>query len=85
MGDEITVEDGVTLQIHLPQTAELRLVVQWRRSFANGKKPPTVRLTTTQPGVYRVEAYYQYPRETPRMDFQQSDLYPAEFQPPETA
>jgi hypothetical protein len=59
MGDEIFVEDGVTLQIKLPETAWLRLlcdgnvVREWEKT-TNGA------LTTTQPGVYRVEVYINY-------------------------
>jgi hypothetical protein len=59
MGDEITLEDGVTLQIRLPESAELRLlcngeVVREWQNTTNGA------LITTQPGVYRVEAYTQF-------------------------
>lgn len=59
MGDTITVEDGVTLQIRMPETAELRLlcngevVREWEKTM-NGA------LVTTRPGAYRVEAYINY-------------------------
>lgn len=59
MGDEIFIEDGVTLQIRLPEIAELRLlcdgeiVRNWERT-TNGA------LTTIRPGVYRVEAFINY-------------------------
>lgn len=59
MGDEITVEDGVTLQVKMPEKAELRLlcdgkvVREWKQT-TNGA------LITTRPGVYRVEAYIHY-------------------------
>lgn len=59
MGDEITLEDGVTLQIRLPQNGDLRLlcngetVREWQNT-TNGA------LITTRPGVYRVEAYTQF-------------------------
>jgi hypothetical protein len=59
MGDEITVEDGVTLQIRLPQITELcllcdgKVVREWDKT-SNGT------FTTSRPGVYRVEAYIQY-------------------------
>ncbi|MEI8132228.1 MAG: CehA/McbA family metallohydrolase [Leptolinea sp.] len=59
MGDEIFIEDGVTLQIRLPETVELCLlcngevVRKWEKT-TNGA------LTTTQPGVYRVEAFINY-------------------------
>jgi hypothetical protein len=55
MGDEISIEDGVTLQIRLPQIAELHLICdgeiirEWEKT-TNGA------LTTTRAGVYRVEA-----------------------------
>ncbi|GAP20122.1 CehA/McbA family metallohydrolase [Leptolinea tardivitalis] len=59
MGDEIKVEDGVTLQVKLPRTAELKLlcngeVIRHWQNTTNGA------LVTTQPGVYRVEAYINY-------------------------
>lgn len=59
MGDTITIEDGVTLQIRMPEPTELRLlcdgevVRQWEKT-TNGA------LVTTRPGVYRVEAYINY-------------------------
>ncbi len=59
MGDEISIEDGVTLQIKLPETVELRLlcdgevVREWKKT-TNGA------LTTSHPGVYRVEAYIDF-------------------------
>ncbi len=56
MGDEICLEDGVTLQVKLPCSAELRLLCdgviirEWNNT-TNGA------LITTRPGVYRVEVY----------------------------
>jgi len=59
MGDEISPKSGVTLQITLPQRCECRLlkdgeeIKTWtnRRIYAH---------VTTEPGVYRVEAYIHY-------------------------
>lgn len=59
MGDEIALEDGVTLQVKLPAAAELRLlcngeVIREWNNTTNGA------LTTTQPGVYRIEVFRPY-------------------------
>jgi hypothetical protein len=59
MGDEISAKNGVTLQAKLPSDAEMRLLKDgvvihtWKnkQSFAH---------ITTEPGVYRVEAYRRY-------------------------
>jgi hypothetical protein len=59
MGEEILVGAGVTLQISLPQRCECRLL-------KDGKLLKTWRtheictFITSEPGVYRVEAYIQY-------------------------
>jgi len=58
MGDEISGEHAVTLQIRLPQQAECRLI-------CNGEVLKTIKgeaLThlVTQPGIYRVETYLHY-------------------------
>jgi len=59
MGDEIDGKSGVTLQISLPQRAECRLIKDgkclktWMNREINSH-------TTTEPGVYRVEAYLHY-------------------------
>jgi len=59
MGDEISLEDGVTLQIKSPETADLHLLCdgqvirEWKKS-TNGA------LITTKSGVYRVEAFLPY-------------------------
>jgi len=59
MGDEIAVDQGVTLQIHLPQRAECRLL-------RNGKviktwtKREICSFITSDTGVYRVEVYLRY-------------------------
>jgi len=59
MGDEIPVKGGVTLQAHLPSPADIRL-------FKDGKligiwqKGQNCTYITTEPGVYRVEAWKNY-------------------------
>jgi hypothetical protein len=59
MGDEIAVNEGVTLQIHLPQRAECHLlkdgeiVKSWR-------KREICTYISSQAGVYRVEVYLRY-------------------------
>lgn len=59
MGDEITLEGGITLQVHAPQNADIRLI-------KDGEVIKQVRnrqgLThiTTEPGVYRAEVHKQY-------------------------
>jgi hypothetical protein len=59
MGDEIPARRGVTLQAHLPQPAEIRLLKDgttigiWRDSQACA-------YSATEPGVYRVEVWRNY-------------------------
>ena len=59
MGDEIPAKGGVTLQAKLPSAAEIRLlkdglVIQtWKNQTACTH-------ITTEPGVYRIEAYQRY-------------------------
>jgi hypothetical protein len=59
MGDEIPAKGGVTLQVKLPSTAEILLlkdgqVIQtWKNQTAGTH-------ITTEPGVYRIEAYRRY-------------------------
>lgn len=59
MGDEITAEGSITLQIRLPQRTECRLIKDgvvlkvWNRN-------EVCTYITHQPGVYRVECYIQY-------------------------
>lgn len=59
MGDEITAKHGVTMQITLPKRAECRLIKDGSmiRSWENRE---ICAFTTTDPGVYRVEAYTPY-------------------------
>jgi hypothetical protein len=59
MGEEISPQGGVTMQIRLPALAECRLIKdgivlkEWKNAdnFAH---------ITTQPGTYRVEVYRRY-------------------------
>ncbi len=59
MGDEIPAKGGVTLQVKLPSAAEILLlkdgqVIQtWKNQTAGTH-------ITTEPGVYRIEAYRRY-------------------------
>ncbi len=59
MGDEISARNGVTLQIHLPIRTDCRLlrngkpIKAWRRQ-------ENCTYITSDPGVYRAEAYIQY-------------------------
>jgi hypothetical protein len=59
MGDEISIEDGVTLQIRLPETTELSLLCDGE-VIRHWDKTTNGALTTIRPGVYRVEAYIHY-------------------------
>jgi hypothetical protein len=59
MGEEIPSRRGVTLQAHLPQPAEIRLIKDgkalsiWRDSQACA-------YSVSEPGAYRVEAWRNY-------------------------
>src|SRR5688572_2232734 len=59
MGEEIPAKGGVTLQAHLPEPAEIRmikdgkLIGKWRESYAYTH-------IATEPGVYRVEVWRNY-------------------------
>lgn len=59
MGDEITLKDGITLKIRLPGRAHCRLIKDGQviKSFENRDNYTHI---TSQPGVYRVEAYVPY-------------------------
>jgi hypothetical protein len=56
MGDEILVQGGITLQVHLPQRAECRLIRNGKllKTWTNRENCTHL---TTEPGVYRVEVY----------------------------
>lgn len=59
MGDEISAEGGLTLQVHLPENTDARLlkdgkiIRQWNDKQA-------ISHITDQPGVYRVEVYRKF-------------------------
>jgi hypothetical protein len=58
MGDEITLDGSITLQVKLPSTADIRLL-------KNGKVVKTAHsgglvYITDEPGVFRIEAYKNY-------------------------
>ena len=59
MGDEITLGQGVTLQIHLPQRAECCLLRNGR-VIKTWTKREICSYITSEPGVYRVEVYLRY-------------------------
>ena len=59
MGDEITLDQGVTLQIHLPQRAECRLIRNGQ-VIKTWTKREICSYITSEPGTFRVEVYLHY-------------------------
>jgi hypothetical protein len=59
MGDEISTQNGVTLQIRLPVPVECRLLKNGKM-IKTWQKRDTIVHITTEPGVYRVEAYIDF-------------------------
>ncbi len=59
MGDEIEINEGVTLQIHLPQRAECRLLKDGK-VIKTWNKREICTYIATRPGVFRVEVYLRY-------------------------
>jgi len=59
MGEEISVKGGVTLQAHVPEPAEIRLLKDGQQ-IGVWKKNHACAYTATEPGVYRVEVYRNY-------------------------
>lgn len=59
MGDEIPAKGGVTLQIKLPANAETRLLKDGQ-VIQTWRNQPACAHITTEPGVYRVEAYRRF-------------------------
>lgn len=59
MGDEIKASGGITLQIRLPQKVECRLIKDGE-IIKTWRKRMTCTHITTEPGVYRIEAYIHY-------------------------
>ncbi len=59
MGEEISAQNGITLQIRLPQPVECRLIKDGE-NIRTWEKRETCTYITSEPGVYRVEAYIEY-------------------------
>jgi hypothetical protein len=59
MGDEISVKGGVTLQAHIPQPSEIRLIKDGKQ-ISLWKNSHVCTHITNEPGVYRVEVYRNY-------------------------
>jgi hypothetical protein len=59
MGDEISARNGVTLQIRLPLPVEC-LLLKDGKLVKSWDKRDTCTHITSEPGIYRVEAYIQY-------------------------
>lgn len=59
MGDEINCRPGVTLQIHLPLITECRLIKDGK-ILKEWRKRDNMTHITSEPGVYRVEAYIRF-------------------------
>ncbi|MCJ7717485.1 MAG: CehA/McbA family metallohydrolase [Anaerolineales bacterium] len=59
MGDEISLNDGVTLQITLPLKAEC-ILIKDGQPVKTWKNRQVYSFAATQSGVYRIEVYLQY-------------------------
>jgi len=59
MGDEISAESGVTLQVRLPQRVESRLIKDGEVIETWNQRDHCTHITT-EPGVYRVEAFIPF-------------------------
>jgi len=59
MGDQISIRDGVTLQIRLPRVTECRLLRDGEIAEV-WKNRENCTFITNEPGVYRVEVFIQY-------------------------
>jgi hypothetical protein len=59
MGSSMLIRKGVTLQIHLPKAAECRLIKDGKLE-KKWNNQTILSYTTTNPGIYRVEAYLPY-------------------------
>jgi len=58
MGDELPAEGGVTLQVKAPKRAEVRLLKDGK--VLKAVEGEFITHITTEPGVYRVEAYLRF-------------------------
>lgn len=59
MGEEISVQGGVTLQVRLPQSTECRLIKDGQVIKTWEKRETCVHITS-EPGIYRAEAYIHF-------------------------
>ena len=59
MGDEISSKRGVTLQVHLPKPAEIRLIKDGKTAGI-WKNSQACAYSATERGVYRVEVWKNY-------------------------
>jgi hypothetical protein len=59
IGESVKIRFGVTLQIHLPQPASIRLIYKGQELHRWNNTMTTVH-TITEPGPYRVEAHIAY-------------------------
>jgi PHP domain len=59
MGEEVSAQKGVTLQIHLPHAAECHLIKD-SKLIKTWQKRDTCTHIITEPGAYRVEVYIDY-------------------------
>lgn len=59
IGEDISAQNGVTMQIRLPRPTECRLIKDGKVAKI-WKKRETCTYITTEPGVYRVEVYIDY-------------------------
>jgi hypothetical protein len=60
MGDEIPARGGVTFQVHLPAPASVCRLVCNGQVIRTWNDRDNYTYITTQPGVYRVEAYHNF-------------------------
>jgi len=59
MGEEISAQGGITFQIHLPIPTECRLL-RSGQVIKEWKENKTCTFISSEPGIYRVEAYIHY-------------------------
>jgi hypothetical protein len=59
MGEELPAKGGVTLQAHLPEPAEIRMIKDGKL-IGKSKESQAFTHIATEPGVYRVEVWRNY-------------------------
>ncbi len=59
LGEEICIKNGATVQIKLPQKAEIRLICDGDLVYTS-KDNQVMAFPISKPGAYRVEVYLQY-------------------------